>query len=168
MKDRQPLLPDLLAPGAAPAQGLSSRRDLLRLPAGASLFSLVPLAGCEGDRDERTPFTSALSACALVATTTEGPCTTQEGLAREDVTAEIFASRSEYSSHGQPDTVLANDNIMAGITVAQRDRHGKWLVRKGEVRRVSFRLLTTPGVTPGAGRVPAAGGAWGVWGEPGS
>jgi protocatechuate 3,4-dioxygenase beta subunit len=31
------------------------------------------------------PFTGALTACALVATTTEGPCTTATDLAREDV-----------------------------------------------------------------------------------
>ncbi|WP_428269783.1 protocatechuate 3,4-dioxygenase [Haliangium sp.] len=31
------------------------------------------------------PFTGALAACALVATTTEGPCTTESDLAREDV-----------------------------------------------------------------------------------
>ncbi|MBX3159749.1 MAG: protocatechuate 3,4-dioxygenase [Deltaproteobacteria bacterium] len=31
------------------------------------------------------PFTAAPTACALIATTTEGPCTTATGLAREDV-----------------------------------------------------------------------------------
>lgn len=41
----------------------------------------------------------------------------------EDITTAIFASHAEYSSAGQPDTTFSNDNIMAGIPTAERDRH---------------------------------------------
>lgn len=260
---------DLLAAEATRIRGRSSRREILRLLAGASLLPFVPLIGCSDGTSSGNPqsdggstqdgsisasgwasggtkamtakasypdpFTSALTACALVATTTEGPCTTQTDLARqdisdgwsglpvrlalqvidasckplsgvtvkiwhtnyegsysgqtpnnnmclktqtysaqdffrgvqttnadgkvffdgcfpgwyrgravhihfqvksgttsyrvsqlffpEDITQDIFASHSEYRSYGQPDTVFSNDNIMAAIPVAQRDRH---------------------------------------------
>ncbi|MCE9579666.1 MAG: intradiol ring-cleavage dioxygenase [Deltaproteobacteria bacterium] len=42
-------------------------------------------ASMTGKASYPDPFTGALSACALVATTTEGPCTTTSDLAREDV-----------------------------------------------------------------------------------
>lgn len=41
----------------------------------------------------------------------------------EDVTQAIFASHSDYASYGQPDTTFSNDNIMARIAAAERDRH---------------------------------------------
>jgi len=106
-----------------PRRHASTRRELLRLLAGAGLLAMAPI-GCEGSEtrsqtitdddgglDSSTgtttgssetwatggtaamtakssypdPFTAALSTCALVASTTEGPCTTATDLAREDV-----------------------------------------------------------------------------------
>ncbi|MGN6108178.1 MAG: protocatechuate 3,4-dioxygenase [Kofleriaceae bacterium] len=40
----------------------------------------------------------------------------------EDVTRDIFASHAEYQQFGQPDTTFSNDNILAPITGAARDR----------------------------------------------
>ncbi len=40
----------------------------------------------------------------------------------EDVTEDIFDTHSEYLPFGQPDTVFANDGIIAGIPAAQRER----------------------------------------------
>lgn len=93
---------------------MTNRRDVLRLLTGASLaVPLLPLFGCgtegeslpdAGDGDSTpgswaaggtaamtdkasypSPFTGALSSCMIVASTTEGPCTTQTDLLREDV-----------------------------------------------------------------------------------
>jgi protocatechuate 3,4-dioxygenase beta subunit len=305
-----------------PEQGFSTRRDVLRLLAGASLLPLVTLVGCEDSGEEDTggdggggeaggggtdagggsdaggsadagsidaggatdaggsnidasstgnwasggtaamtakasypdPFTAALTSCALVAVTTEGPCTTQTDLAREDVsdglsglpvrlalklvdaacnplsgatvkiwhtniegsysgqtpnnnmclkqqayssqnffrgvqttdadgkaffdtcfpgwyrgravhihfqvksgttsyrisqlffpedvTQEIFASHSDYSSYGQPDTVFSNDNIMAMIPAAQRDRHVLTVERMTDGAMLASKVVT--------------------------
>jgi len=40
----------------------------------------------------------------------------------EDLTEDIFDTHSEYVAFGQPDTVFANDGIIAGIPSAQRER----------------------------------------------
>ncbi len=87
---------------------LTSRRDLLRLLGGASVLPWLPSFSCGGSEATTptgsseawasggtaamldkasypSPFTDALSTCALVATTTEGPCTTSSDLAREDI-----------------------------------------------------------------------------------
>ena len=269
-----------------------SRRDLLRVLAGASLLPFVPLfgsaGGCSGSEPGSSssdggssgdlpsgtagdwasggtaamtekasypdPFTGALSTCALVATTTEGPCTTATDLLRqdisegwtglpvrlalqvvdtsckplsgvtvkvwhtnregsysgqtpnngmclkqqsyssqdffrgvqttdasgkvffdgcfpgwyrgravhihfqvkngatsyrvsqlffpEDITADIFATHSEYKGYGQPDTVFANDNIMAGIPVAQRDRHLLAVARMSDGAMLASKVVT--------------------------
>ena len=270
-----------------------SRRDLLRVLAGASLLPFVPLfggaGGCSGSEPGTSgsdagssvdqsgssssgdwasggtasmvakasypdPFTGALSACALVATTTEGPCTTATDLLRqdisegwtglpvrlalqvvdtsckplsgvtvkvwhtnregsysgqtpnngmclkqqsyssqdffrgvqttdasgkvffdgcfpgwyrgravhihfqvkngatsyrvsqlffpEDITADIFATHSEYKEYGQPDTVFSNDNIMAGIPVAQRDRHILAVARMNDGAMLASKVVT--------------------------
>ena len=102
-------------------RALLSRRETVRLLAGASLLPFVPLLGCGGGVSASAtpdsgasgvkgsesgsagewakggtvamvgkascpdPFTGALSACALVASTTEGPCTTSSDLDREDI-----------------------------------------------------------------------------------
>jgi len=172
---------------------LTSRRDLLRLLGGASVLPWLPSFSCGGSEATTptgsseawasggtaamldkasypSPFTDALSTCALVATTTEGPCTTSSDLAREDIseswsglpvrlalkvvdgsckavhihfqvksgatshrisqlffpediTRDIFANHEEYLSYGQPDTTFSNDNIISGISAAQRDLH---------------------------------------------
>lgn len=296
MRNRQNVQQNLLAGNLIRVKHDSSRRDVLRLFAGASLLPLVPLVGCGGNGGKNTPdggtsvdagadaggsspdgstlgnwasggtaamtdkasypdpFTDALTSCALVATTTEGPCTTEDDLVREDVsegwsglpvrlalkvvdtscnplsgvavkiwhtnlegsysgqtpnnnmclmeesyasqnffrgvqttnsdgnvffdtcfpgwyrgravhvhfqvtsgttsyrvsqlffpedvTQEIFASHSEYSSYGQPDTLFATDNIMSGIATAERDRHILTVARMTDGAMLASKVVT--------------------------
>lgn len=39
------------------------------------------------------------------------------------MTTEIFDSHADHSGFGQPDTVFATDNVMAGIPQQQWDQH---------------------------------------------
>lgn len=271
-------------------RALLSRRETVRLLAGASLLPFVPLLGCGGGvsasatpdsgasgvKGSETgsagewakggtvamvdkasypdPFTGALSACALVASTTEGPCTTSSDLDREDIseglsglplrlalkvvdasceplegavvkiwhtnaegsysgqtpnngmclkqssysaqdffrgvqttdsagevyfdtcfpgwyrgravhihfqvknggtsyrvsqlffpediTKSIFADHEEYAAYGQPDTVFSNDNIMAGIPSASRDRHLLTVARMTDGVMLASKVVT--------------------------
>lgn len=60
----------------------------------------------------------------------------------EDVTADIFSNHAEYSSYGQPDTVFSNDNIMAGIPSAQRDRHILTVARMSDGAMLASKVVT--------------------------
>lgn len=60
----------------------------------------------------------------------------------EDITTAIFASHAEYSSAGQPDTTFANDNIMAGIATAQRDRHIFTVARMTDGAMLASKVVT--------------------------
>lgn len=60
----------------------------------------------------------------------------------EDVTADIFAAHDEYKDAGQPDTTFANDNIMAGIPSAQRDRHIFEVSRMSDGAMLAAKVVT--------------------------
>lgn len=99
-----------LAAGRAGPNGrgspLATRRQVLGLFAGVAAIPLLSRAlraapaadtgtaeewatgGTASMTDKETypdPFTGAIDACALVAATTQGPCTTEDELLREDV-----------------------------------------------------------------------------------
>lgn len=60
----------------------------------------------------------------------------------EDITADIFATHGEYTSYGQPDTVFSNDNIMAGIPSAQRDRHILTIAQMSDGAMLASKVVT--------------------------
>lgn len=60
----------------------------------------------------------------------------------EDITTAVFAGHSEYKSYGQPDTVFSNDNIMAGIPAAQRDRHILTVARMSDGAMLASKVVT--------------------------
>lgn len=71
----------------------------------------------------------------------------------EDVTTDIFASHEEYAEYGQPDTTFANDNIIAAIPAAQRERHLLTVARMSDGAMLASKVVTvvneapTPAVT---------------------
>lgn len=60
----------------------------------------------------------------------------------EDVTSDVFANHPEYSSYGQPNTTFANDNIIAAIPVAQRDRHIFSVSRMSDGAMLASKVVT--------------------------
>jgi protocatechuate 3,4-dioxygenase beta subunit len=60
----------------------------------------------------------------------------------EDVTSGIFAGHADYRGHGQPDTVFSNDNIMAAIPSAQRDRHVLTVSRMSDGAMLASKAVT--------------------------
>jgi len=75
----------------------------------------------------------------------------------EDVTEDVFATHSEYLGYGQPDTVFSNDNILAAIPAAQRDRHILTVARMTDGAMLASKTVTvvdqvtaTPTPTPTA------------------
>ena len=92
-------------PLSAYARSVIARRDVLRFLAGTGLIPLFPLLGSRwggyaragtnwasggtvamtGKPSYPDPFESNPGPCLIVASTTEGPCTTQTDLVREDV-----------------------------------------------------------------------------------
>lgn len=60
----------------------------------------------------------------------------------EDITADVFANHGEYAGYGQPDTVFASDNIMAGIPAAQRDRHVLEVARMSDGAMLAAKTVT--------------------------
>jgi protocatechuate 3,4-dioxygenase beta subunit len=63
----------------------------------------------------------------------------------ETLTAEIFTAHPEYKGFGQPDTTFANDNIMAGIPAASRDRHILEVARMGDGAMLASKVVTVTG-----------------------
>ena len=70
----------------------------------------------------------------------------------EDVTEDIFATHSEYVGYGQPDTGFSNDNIVAAIPTAQRDRHILTVARMTDGVMLASKTVTVvdevPATTP--------------------
>lgn len=60
----------------------------------------------------------------------------------EDITQAVFAKHSEYSSYGQPDTTFSNDNIMAMIPSAERDRHILAVARMTDGAMLASKVVT--------------------------
>ncbi len=75
-------VPGLACGGAGSTAG---KRDAGDGAASAGSWALGGTAAMTSKASYPDPFTGALGACALVASTTEGPCTTQDELVREDV-----------------------------------------------------------------------------------
>lgn len=63
----------------------------------------------------------------------------------EDITTAIFTSHSEYASFGQPNTTFSNDNIMAGIPTASRDRHIFTVARMTDGAMMASKVVTVTG-----------------------
>lgn len=66
----------------------------------------------------------------------------------EDVTEEIFASHEEYAGYGQPDTTFANDNVIAAIPAAQRDRHILTVARMSDGAMLASKVVTVVDQAP--------------------
>jgi len=60
----------------------------------------------------------------------------------EDVTSDVFANHPEYSGYGQPNTTFANDNIISGIAVAQRERHVFEVERMSDGAMLASKVVT--------------------------
>lgn len=60
----------------------------------------------------------------------------------EDITAAIFTSHSDYKGAGQPDTTFANDNVLAAVPSAQRDRHILTVARMSDGAMLASKVVT--------------------------
>lgn len=63
----------------------------------------------------------------------------------EAVTSAVFASHAEYVAYGQPDTTFSNDNIIAGIASADRDRHVLTVARMTDGAMLASKVVTVTG-----------------------
>lgn len=63
----------------------------------------------------------------------------------EAVTSAIFASHAEYAGYGQPDTTFSDDNIIAGIASADRDRHVLTVARMTDGAMLASKVVTVTG-----------------------
>jgi len=60
----------------------------------------------------------------------------------EALTAAIFTSHVDYKSYGQPDTTFSNDNVIAPIPVAARDRHLLDIARMTDKAMLASKVVT--------------------------
>jgi protocatechuate 3,4-dioxygenase beta subunit len=59
----------------------------------------------------------------------------------EDVSADIFSNHPEYSGFGQPDTTFSNDNVVAGIGLANMDAHTLAVARMSDGAMLASKVV---------------------------
>lgn len=60
----------------------------------------------------------------------------------EEVTREVFSKHDDYLDYGQPDTVFSSDNIMAGISATERERHILAVARMTDGSMLASKVVT--------------------------